>query len=1734
MDYGLYIPDGFVALESLYKDAGHEIIKAKNLLTDKLTILKISRPGNNDIQQLSKLSHEYNTLKKLDHPGIIKVQSLVTKNKTVCVIEEYFEGENLKSRLFRKPVSITDFFHISIQLAELLAYMHGQGVIHKDINSTNILVSEDDRIKLIDFGISTNFSNEEHEILSPQNLEGTLTYISPEQTGRTSYSITPGSDLYSLGIVFYEMLSGKPPFDSADALEVIHFHLSRTPAPLNKLLPNLPAGLSKLVSDLLEKIPDDRYQSAGGLLYDLKYLEKEVNDGKNTAFFKTKTQDKSGKFRKTQRLYGRQQEITQLLNCYNNLSVTGSAIALVTGYSGVGKSAVVKQLQRPVTERNSLFISGKFDQFKRNIPYFAFIEAFDCILRSILMEDNLNIARWKEKFLSVLGNNAVLISEVIPSMEFIIGKLPPVEKLAPAEQENRFRSALLDFIYCFTTHDQPLVIFLDDLQWSDIPSLNLIDRILNLKREDDILIVGAYRSNEVTKAHPLLVTLKQIEGYNTPITTIDLQPLHQNTTIEIVADSFGIDLQEAKELGQQVFTKTQGNPFFINRFLQSLNDNKVVTFNASGKWQWDQETLISMGYTDNVIDLMSNELTRLPIEARETLKFAALLGNAFSLNTVSKVMQIPQSAVFQSLESALSTGYLLTIDHKYRAFSLLERGLETAFENIPEKLNVNFKFLHDRVQQAAYSLIHEDEKQKLHLQTARILLDSASPDKLNDDLFDIASHFSQCVDIIQNTDERLKVAEIFCKAGIKAKNSTSYDVAIRYLELAKDLLPEKSWSANYKLNFDIYSNLSESESLNGNHESAERLFDIVLSNAQTNLEKLKIYYTHSALYLKIGNTSRSLQLGRDAMKLYNIHFPEGKSKIKLIAGLELARYLFLHSTRYKQKEKLYNLPDCNDPEINAINQFLIDVATSAYQEDQNLMVIVVLRTIRQYLKHGYTDAVGWGFSGFSVLAYSALGLSKLGFDLWDITLHLSKRIKSDVIRTKQNYTINAFYDGWKNPLTSNLNAIADNVKDCLANGDLNFAGYAMALHFWKQICSGQNLNTALENVKDYFKFLVTNKIGAGYNFLIPSMQLAKSLTNRTEAPGNWQTDNFDEESFIQNLDKLGNNTNHAFYTNFKLPFFYFFDMHDEGLEWADKGDASQAFILGHYFTSEWAFYYNVLIASRFDSFSDSEKRKYKKIFNKNLKWFKHWVKGSKANFEQQLFILLAEVHAMNNELQEAVSLYEKAIAASQKNGFTQFAAIANERAAKILAKNGINKQSNFYLKDAFDIYDSWGAYAKCRHMKNQWPEFFSDKYINRTGSTRTNLSMAALDYNSLIKASHNISSKIKLDELIQRLMNVLLEYAGAQRGVLMIPKDNQLHIVAEGIAGPDNIHSDLNIPVSGSDKVPLSVINFCWHTTESRSSGNAMHDEAYTQDHYIIENKIKSMICIPLTNKGNKVGLIYLENKLIEGVFTSNKLEVLTMLTGQIGISLDNALLYENLELKVQERTHDLEEQKQIAESRSHEAIQQKQLADEERTKSDKLLLNILPHEIADELKSNGASKARLFESVSVLFSDFVNFTTICEKLSPEELVYELNKCFAAFDQIMEKHDLEKIKTIGDAYLAVCGLPRIKENHAYMACMAAKDILSWVKDPVNKCLFDIRIGINSGPVIAGIVGVKKYVYDIYGDTVNTASRMESSSIPGKINISESTYELVKGQLQCEYRGKIEVKSKGNIHMYFIH
>ncbi|MDO9553376.1 ATP-binding sensor histidine kinase [Rhodonellum sp.] len=1521
----------YLVIKSLVKNELNEIILANRIADDRKVIIKKSDSSKTDFLRISQLGHEYHILKGLSHKGLPLVFDFLYDGKSAALVQGYVEGMDLRNVIFKNKLTYNEVLDFAIQLADILHYLHLQGVIHKDINPGNVMVSRDGSLKLLDFGISSNLHSEKKEILNIDRIEGTLNYISPEQTGRTAYSVTHSSDFYSMGILLYELLAGKTPFDSIDPLEVIHFHLSRKPLPLASALPDLPKGFDQVVAKLLEKNPDERYQSAAGLKADLQILKKHYNSKEPLIDFKAGAADISEQYQQSQKLYGRENEIKELLGHYDRLQQVKSMLVLVAGYSGVGKSALIRHIKFPIIQNRGTFISGKFDQFNKEIPYSAFIEAIREFIQNLLAEPEEKIREWKQRISQVLGENAALIIEVIPQLARIIDKQPPVVKLQPAEQESRFNMVLLDFIYIFSTAESPLVIFLDDLQWADLPSLNLVKRIIENPRRDSILIMGSYRDNEVEQGHPLLITLNQISEVNGFVKSIYLRPLNLETTIQIAADSFGMKKDQAEELGQQVFTKTKGNPFFIHSFLKSLFDKKLVKKDPEKNWVWDQMEINNLGYTDNVIDLMTEGLAELPTFTREVLQYAAVLGNTFNFSDLSNMIGKSEVKVFADLKPAIKGGFINSTDTNYRALALKSLQVENEIENNLEYKNFQFKFTHDKVQQAAYNLISASERIFLHLKIGRLLLQSRDRTQLNDDIFEVMNHFVLSAHLIESRDEKLKIAELCWVAGKKAKDSTSYNLAVNFLSLAKNLLGSDAWSENHALTYNVWIELGECEYLNNNPDQAEVYFREILRKSKTNFEKLKVYYIHSSLYLKIGNTSESLRLGLEAAKLYNIHFPKNKKAIQIQAMVTMAKYLFLFSTKYKNPESLFHLKECTDEEIIALNKFLIDLATSAYQQDQNLMMLVIFKIIKYYIKMGFTDASGWGFSGFSVVVLSALKMQKKGFNLWDITIKLHHRTKSPLIKWRLNYTVLCFHNHWRRPIREGHNSIMETIKACVLNGDQIFTSYTIALYTRSMVAAGENLKEILDKSEDH-KNLIKHVKG-GLDFFECFYQFAKAMNGQTYADS-WDDDSFSGAETLNRLQNEGNKTKLSFFHSAHCTLLYCQGKYREALaesqvvaEYADN-------FLGDLQEFSHAFYTALSIAACYEELDEVEQKQQLKVFKKYLKDMKHWETGCPENFGQHAQLLEAEGYAMANQFGKAQLSYERSIQMAAQNKFTHVEAIANERAAILAAKNQMGKQSRNYMEEAWDVYARWGAHAKCLQLEVSYPELLKSRSLpeelegraigfQTTGSS----SKTALDLASVLKASQSIASQVKYEDLLKKLMHITIENAGAERGCLLRIKDNRLCVEAIGISGSERIDILPSVPLSELKTLPESILNYCWRTEENIVVDDALREPRFGSDVYIQENKLSSVMCLPIFAVGKMIGMLYFENTLIKGVFNKNRIEILKMLLGQIGISIENAILYGNLEEKVLERTKEIEKAYADLKSAQSKLIQSEKMA---------------------------------------------------------------------------------------------------------------------------------------------------------------------------------------------------------------
>ncbi|MDP3479745.1 MAG: serine/threonine-protein kinase PknK, partial [Desulfoprunum sp.] len=831
----------------------------------------------------------------------------------------------LRDELRGAPMEPDRFLSLAIGITAALADIHRQHIIHKNINPATILFDHrTGTVTIGDFSSSSRLPCEYPTQESIYSLKGQLAYLSPEMTGRMNRVVDYRTDMYSLGIVFYEMLTGELPFHADDVLEWVHCHIARMPLSPSDLISSIPSVLSAIVMKLLAKNAEERYQTALGLKSDLERCLAAWQATGEIEPFAVGENDIPDRLLIPQKLYGREDDIRTLHAIFDTVIDQGTtALVMVAGYSGIGKTSLVRELYKPVIDASGFFVSGKFDQYKRNIPYLTIAEAFRELIQQILTGSGEDIALWGEQFQDTLGSNAQLVIDVIPLFELIIGKQPPVAELPPSEERNRFNMVFRQFIGVFTAKGHPLMLFLDDLQWVDPASLKLIEDIVTHAETRYLLLIGAYRDNEVTPSHPLMLTLDEIRKDRTNLRTITLSPLSFGDLSHLLADTLHSTPERLEPLTGLVYSKTSGNPFFALQFLMTLHGEKLLNFDdQKGCWRWDINRIKAQGFTDNVVDLVVAKLRRLSAEAQDALKLAACIGNTFDLHALAAISAISVEKLRGHLWESLAGGLVLLVDES------------------------TYAFLHDRVQQAAYSLIPEADRQEVHLRIGWLMLDQSSATELDEQIFDIVHQLNLGAALLSGQVEKQRVAELNLLAGRKARASSAFVAALSYFSAAAGLLGDGTWEAHYVLTFDIYKELAVVEYLNSNYAHSRELIDLLLGKARTDLEKAELHNILIVQYTLTAKYAEAIQSGREALRLLHIDVPETNLKEEL--NTLLAENGEILGDR--GIASLIDDPEMSDPEKIVSLELLSNMVVPARYTDSTLFALVTVLNVNISLR----------------------------------------------------------------------------------------------------------------------------------------------------------------------------------------------------------------------------------------------------------------------------------------------------------------------------------------------------------------------------------------------------------------------------------------------------------------------------------------------------------------------------------------------------------------------------------------------------------------------------------------------------------------------------------------------------------------------------------------------------------------------------------------------------------------
>jgi predicted ATPase/signal transduction histidine kinase/GAF domain-containing protein len=1496
--------DGYLLTEELHASAKTIVYQGIQLKDTLPVVLKLLRSDRPSMQDLLHLRNHYTITKNLNLAGIVPPLSLESYGNGFVLVMPDDRSTALSEYIALHSLNLADCLEIAIQLAEILHDLHQQHVIHKDIKPANILLQpESKQIKLIDFSLASLLPKETAEIASPNVLEGTLAYISPEQTGRMNRGIDYRTDFYALGVTLFELFSGQLPFPSDDPLELLHCHIAK-PAPLVcELKPEIPLAIAQIIFKLMAKNAEDRYQSALGLKYDLELSLNQFNATGTIPSLEIATRDRSDRFTIPEKLYGREAEVSTLLAAFERVSSSAAEMMLVAGFSGVGKTAVVNEVHKPIVKQRGYFIKGKFDQFNRNIPFSGFVQAFRDLIGQLLHESDRQLSHWKTKILEAVGENGQVAIEVIPELELIIGHQPAALELSATAAQNRFNNLFQKFIQVFTT-SQPLTIFLDDLQWADSASLSLLQ--LLMQDVGALLILGAYRDNEVSLAHPFMLTVNSLKQVGVKIETIALQPLSQADINQLVADTLSCDLAYAKPLTDLVYLKTQGNPFFTTQFLKTLYQEGFIQFQVvnesnQGGWQCDLSQIKFQSLTDDVVAFMAQQLQRLPQTTQAMLKLAACIGSQFDLQTLAIVSERSPIETATTLWQALAEGLIVPLNQIYKFFQMDSEVVQENSSGFPidDSSSCSYRFLHDRVQQAAYSLIPDSQKEVVHLNIGRLLLARTPRSDRELPQFQIVNQLNRGISLISDSGEREELAYLNWRAGEKARSATAYEAAMNYLDTGLQLLSAQSWQNQYALSLGLHQLTVEVAYLAHNYDRMATIMAIGLQNTRNHLDRAKFYETQILALVAQNQVRAAVDYARKILSIFGVSFPKNLSKLRTILGF----FATLYRMAGKSQQDLLKLPAMSDPyKLTACNLLNAMGAASASGMPEILPFMTFIG-LSLYLRYGNIPKSSMAYTIYGYLLCERLGRIDQGYAIGKAAIALCHQTFSKAALAPTLFLWQRFIAYRKEPLRDLSPILLEAYQVSLEVGDIEYAAYSLCVYFTQAYWTGQNLmdlqRDAIASRADLQKLKQSSMI----DVLALNCQGLENLITETEDVCQLVGQFFDETAIASSDRQLQVHTSFR-----KLHLAFLFDRPRLALEQIAIIEARLESIDGTYIKTLLYFYDALVRLALYRNLGKAEQREALTKVKTDIKLLEKLAKSAPMNYQHKLLLVEAENLCVLGKPSQAGELYDRAIAGAKENDYTQEEALANELAAKFYLDLGRDKIAQVYMVEAYYGYIRWGAPAKVNDLVTRYPQLLASvlqnvsapDFLAKSSSLTTSGVLATLDLATILNASQSISSEIELDKLLGTLLNIAIVNAGAEKCVLLLQVEDELQIAALGTSGQQPQILSAPVSLELSQDVAKSLVNWVKRSLEPLVLADARENRQFASDRYIIQHQPKSILCTPILKQGKLLGVLYLENNLTVGAFTSDRIAVLNHLSTQAAISLDNSrILYESQQSKL-------------------------------------------------------------------------------------------------------------------------------------------------------------------------------------------------------------------------------------------
>lgn len=1676
--FDMFTMSGYNCLKIIRVGHQNTLYSAIRLKDQKPVIVKTLSSDKPLVNEIASLYHEFEVTRDLDCAGIIKTYEILDEQNRYALIQENINGISLAEYILQKPIQdLSIFYTIALQMTIILGDIHRHHIIHKDIKPDNFIIEQQGlKLKLTDFNFAAKLFHEIQEVVPPEKLEGTLAYMAPEQTGRMNMNIDYRSDFYALGVTFYELVTGKLPYTSTDPLEVIHAHLATAAPDASEANPAVPKSLSLLIQKLMAKDPFERYQSAIGCQADLERIAK----GESEPFILGYA-DAHDRLNLSQKLYGRQKEAEILLESYKKASQGSVEALMVSGYSGIGKTTLINEVHKPMVEHKGYFISGKFDQLQRNTPYTAITQAFNQLAKLIMAEPEERFEKIKKALQEAMGNVAQVIIDLAPDLERIFGKQPPLAQLPSRETQNRMMTFFKRFMEVICTKEHPLIIFIDDLQWVDSGSLKLLEYMMTDDALGYVLLIGAYRDNEVDNHHPLRQFLKEMIVQQKSIESLSLGPLTTDHFTALLKDSFNRNEEEIQSLAELIHKRTEGNPFFCKQLVLTLYQQKLLYFDYNTRtWCWKLEGIKELNITDNVIDLMLSKLIELPMETQTLLKFAACVGNRFNINVLMVISRQSADEIAKALWPAMQKEVIQTLNLGYKQVEAMAR------EELASILSkeIIYKFAHDRVQQAVYQSISKDEKQCTHLNIARSLQQKNPEQCKKERLFEVTDHFNEAHTLLTE-NEKIMVANLNYEAGMVALSANAYRPMANYFRAGIGLTKQDWWNSQYDLMFKLNRGYAQSLYLIGEIDQAAELVNSLLNQARTTLDKVSIYRIQCVYFQTEGKLSLAIDIAIQALKLLGVKIVQQPSKLDLLLKIVEIKW----AKRRQTQEVILT-----DPNIISALEIMSEINYAVYWVLGNMYAYLGLTAVLLMIRHGTAPSAAVWMTSYAMTVMDLFKDINQTFALWEEAERLIEQ-KNDKYTAAMAYSYSSlFIIHLRYSFKDGRRYYRHGIQDALESGNLVSAATNMAtesLYVWWEGKSLLELIDRSQKALEYCRKIHMNDNVVRFEF---QTFLAKTFTASAES-----------DEILLNLYKKVLQVNNQYYRTLataSMALFYFFTEHyDEAYKYHQRWYGQEEKVRWII----WIFNHKTIdaltISKLIPNASYLKKRGYLKRLKKFYKEVQWAANQCPHNYLHQYLLLKATRDRLEGRYLEALDNFNQAIENAKKGDFFLWVGICNELAGEMLFDQGMSRYGQDHIREAHYYYNLHGLKIKVDMLEKRYPECFvayqSTQKIKASQDSTETFS-AGLDFLSVIKASQTISGEIAIEKLFEKMLRIAFENAGAQRALFLEKQRQDTWMVSAILEKEFQLCAT---PVVDFEDIPQTIVNLALRSKTPIVIADASKESQFEGDTYIKRTHPKSILCLPIVRQDAIIGLIYLENNLVARSFTQDRVTVLNTLTTQMAISLENARHIEHTE-------------------RLYRATERF---------VPKPFLKLLNKEHVEDVKLGESIEATL----TVLFTDIRGYTTITEGQSPKEAFAFINAYLKVMAPIIRSHGGFINQYQGDGIMALFEQSADDGVRAVKAMNQALRTFNDEQSKLDRPKLSVGYGLNTGQAMLGTIGEEERMdANVISDAINLASRVESLNkyYGTEFLITDSTLKALSDPKKYITRvvDKVRVKGKKNV------